>query len=76
VPLKATSCGNLKQRWLKNPPLSSMAKQIENHQTNCSMPVATHYLDNSFGLASELILWGQDLCNVMHTSSTTSDALF
>lgn len=76
IPLKATNCGNLRRRWLQNPPLSPMAQQIENHQTNCSVPVATHYFDNTFGLGSHLILWGQALCNAMPTTSTMSDESF
>jgi len=63
----ATRCGHLRRNWLRNPPLSDFAKQIEAHQSNCSIPLATHYFDNTFGLGSHIILWGQALCNGMET---------
>jgi hypothetical protein len=60
-----SACGHLRRQWLYNPPLSRFARMIENHQTNCSMPLATHNFDNTFGLGSHLVLWGQAMCNVM-----------
>ena len=63
----ATTCGRLRRNWLHNPPLSNYAKKIEQHQSNCSMPLATHHFDNTFGLGSHVILWGQALCNGMET---------
>lgn len=45
-----SKCGTLRRQWLYNPPLSRFARMIENHQTNCSMPLATHHFDNTFGL--------------------------
>ena len=63
----AIRCGQLRRNWLRNPPLSSLAKQIDAHQSNCSLPLATHHFDNTFGLGSHIILWGQALCNGMET---------
>ena len=63
----ATTCGHLRRNWLHNPPLSDYAKNIEQHQSNCSIPLATHHFDNTFGLGSHMILWGQALCNGMET---------
>ena len=65
VHLNATRCGSLRRNWLRNPPLSDFAKQLEAHQSNCSIPLATHHFDNTFGLGSHIILWGQALCNGM-----------
>ena len=61
----ATRCGHLRRNWLHNPPLSDLAIEIESHQSNCSLPLATHHFDNTFGLGSHIILWGQALCNGM-----------
>jgi hypothetical protein len=58
-----TKCGKLKRQWLYNPPISEYANIIDQHQTDCSLPVATHHFDNTFGLGSHLILWGQAMCN-------------
>jgi hypothetical protein len=63
----ANRCGHLRRNWLRNPPLSDLAKEIESHQSNCSLPLATHNFDNTFGLGSHIILWGQALCNGMET---------
>lgn len=61
----AVDCGRLKRNWVHNPPLSDYAKKIEAHQSNCSMPLATHHFDNTFGLGSHIVLWGQAMCNGM-----------
>ncbi len=61
----AANCGRLRRNWLWNPPLSAYAKQIEAHQSNCSIPLATHHFDNTFGLGSHLVLWSQAMCNGM-----------
>ena len=58
-------CGRLKRQWLHNPPLSPYARMIEAHQTNCSLPLATHHFDNTFGLGAHFVLWGQAICNAM-----------
>ena len=62
-----TTCGRLKRNWMFNPPLSDYAKIIDQHQSNCSLPLASHHFDNTFGLGSHIILWGQALCNGMET---------
>lgn len=61
-------CGSLRRNWSNNPPLSEYAKKIQAHQSNCSLPVARHHFDNTFGLGSHLILWGQAMCNGMEES--------
>lgn len=43
--------------------LSPLARRIVTHQTNCSLPIATYHMDNSFGLGSHLNVWSQALCN-------------
>lgn len=43
--------------------LSPLAQQMEQHQSDCSLPVATFHMDNDFGLGSHLYLWSQALCN-------------
>ena len=65
--LNATRCGKLRRNWLRNPPLSDFAIQLEAHQSNCAIPLATHHFDNTYGLGSHIILWGQALCNGMES---------
>ena len=60
----SSNCGQLRRDWRYNPPVSRFAQMLEEHQTNCTLPVATHYMDNTFGLGSHLLLWNQALCNV------------
>ncbi|CAJ1932830.1 unnamed protein product [Cylindrotheca closterium] len=62
---ETATCGKLRRKWEHNPPESPLAKQMANHQSDCSKPIATHYLDNTYGLGSHLILWGQAMCNAM-----------
>lgn len=61
----AARCGFLRRNWLSNPPLSEYARHIDAHQSNCEIPLATHHFDNTFGLGSHLVLWGQAMCNGM-----------
>jgi hypothetical protein len=63
-----TRCGQLRRQWLSNPPLSNLAQMIDHHQQNCSIPLATHHFDNTFGLGSHLLLWGQAMCNAMESN--------
>ena len=56
-------CGKLRRDWTYNPPLSIYAKTIDNLQSNCSMPLKRHKLDNTNGLGSHTLMWGQALCN-------------
>jgi hypothetical protein len=64
----ASVCGRLRRQWMSNPPRSEYAKAIAQHQSNCNMSLATHYMDNTFGLGSHLVLWGQAMCNAMETN--------
>lgn len=61
--------GKLRHDWRSNPPLSSMAIKIMEHQTNCQLPMTTFYMDNDFGLGSHLTLWSQAMCNAMHVKA-------
>jgi hypothetical protein len=63
----ATRCGRLRRQWLHNPPRSEYARSIQRHQSNCTLPLATHYMDNTFGLGSHFLLWGQAMCNAMES---------
>ena len=60
-------CGTLRHDWsiMNTHFASEWASQIHEHQSNCKLPVATHFLDNTYGLGSHLILWGQAVCNAM-----------
>jgi hypothetical protein len=71
---QAPKCGKLKRKWMYNPPLSKMARQIERHQTNCSTAVATHHFDNTFGLGAHFILWGQAMCNAMQVKTSENNS--
>lgn len=67
----AATCGQLRRQWQRkyqhpSPSLlSEYAQQIRQHQSDCTLPVATHTMDNTFGLGSHLLLWGQAVCNAM-----------
>ncbi|GKY93493.1 hypothetical protein MPSEU_000316700 [Mayamaea pseudoterrestris] len=62
------TCGKLRRNWSFNPVQSPMARMIEAQQSNCSIPVATFYMDNSFGFGSHLHVWSQAMCNAMEFS--------
>jgi hypothetical protein len=55
----------LRNKWSNNPPLSRYAKLIEDHQSNCTQKVATHYMDIFHGIGSHLSVWSQAMCNAM-----------
>lgn len=57
--------GKLRHDWSHHPPLSRFAKAIDAHQSNCSLPVNTFHLDNSYGMGSHIALWSQAMCNSM-----------
>ena len=40
-------CGKLRRRWEHNPPESTLALEMAKHQSDCSIPIATHHLDNT-----------------------------
>jgi hypothetical protein len=61
------TCGRLRRQWLSNPVRSDFAKKIQDHQSDCSLPLATHHFDNTFGMGSHLALWSQAMCNGMET---------
>jgi hypothetical protein len=42
---------------------SDLAREIHQHQSNCSLPYMLFELDNSFGIGSHLHLWSQAFCN-------------
>ena len=62
----STMCGTLRHDWTYHPPLSRYANMIQRHQSNCTIPLATHNVDNNFGIGSHLTLWGQSMCKAMH----------
>lgn len=57
--------GKLRNDWSYHEPLSRFAKAIDEHQSNCSLPVATYHIDNQFGIGSHIALWSQAICNSM-----------
>lgn len=44
---------------------SPIAKNIERHQSDCTLPVATDYVDDNYGMGSHLYVWTQAVCNSM-----------
>lgn len=69
------TCGTLRRQWLYNPPISQYAQSFQLHQQNCSLPMASHYLDNTYGLGSHFILWGQALCNAIEDGYRMDEGL-
>ncbi len=60
-----TVCGRLTRDWTYNPPLSELAQQFQDHQNNCSLPEAQHYIEPHRGIGSNLNLWAFGLCQAM-----------
>jgi hypothetical protein len=59
------SCGPLRRDWTNNPPLSPMGQMILQHQSNCTLPVATWDMSNHItGIGSHIAHWSQILCHV------------
>jgi len=61
----STQHGKLRLDWTSMSLKSSMAKHIDNHMTNCSLPLGTFRMRNRMGLGSDLHVWSQVLCNAM-----------
>lgn len=55
----------LRLEWTNLPPLSTLAKKMQIHQHNCSLPLGDFSYRNKYGLGSDLHIWGQGLCNAM-----------
>jgi hypothetical protein len=47
---------------------SNLAREMEAHQSNCSLPVMDFYVDHDYGLGSHLVLWSQALCNAWESN--------
>ena len=60
-------CGVLRRdHWRYGMPVqSTLARELDAHQSNCSLPVAHFAVDNNYGLGSHIVLWSQALCNAM-----------
>jgi len=56
-------CGRLGRDWSRVDLKSPLARQMHAHLSNCSLPIMTFHLDNSFGMGSHFALWSQALCN-------------
>jgi len=62
------SCGRLRRNWTRRrQPASPIARRLERHQSNCTLPVATDYVDNNYGMGSHLYVWSQALCNALES---------
>ena len=57
---------HLRLDWTNVSLTSPMAKKIEAHMTNCSLPLGIFRMRNRMGLGSDLHVWSQVLCNAMH----------
>jgi hypothetical protein len=73
----AAHCGHLRRDWTGGRHqqqqqtvnlYSSLAREIEAHQSNCSLPTMDFYVDNDYGLGSHLVLWSQALCNAWESN--------
>ena len=77
-------CGSLRRKWLNNPPLSPLARQIEAHQSNCSRSVATLTFFKNAGLGAHFMWWNSGIHYAMQymdpppriQSRTSSDEVF
>lgn len=71
----------IKQVWISEvqtrigPPFklqSEMAKKIQLHQSNQSLPIANTTMDHRAGLGSCIHVWSQKLCHAIHTGARLS----
>jgi len=60
-------CGRLRRNWTNVQLLSPIAKRLEAHQSDCSLPVVTDHVDDSYGMGSHLYVWSQALCNALES---------
>lgn len=61
----STSAITLRLDWTSQAPQSKLAKRMQQHQTNCSLPLGNFKFRNRFGLGSDLHVWSQAMCNAM-----------
>ena len=57
--------GKLRFDWTNMSLTSPMAKTIQAHMNNCSLPLGAFHMRNRMGLGSDLHVWSQVLCNAM-----------
>jgi hypothetical protein len=60
--MRAGPCGSLRRNWTSNPPLSPLARQILQHQSNCSLPVLTWKMTYNNGIGSNMAFWSMVMC--------------
>ncbi|CAJ1942774.1 unnamed protein product [Cylindrotheca closterium] len=56
----------LRLDWTNQVPQSPLARRIQQHQMDCSLPLGNFKFRNRFGLGSDLHVWSQAMCNAMH----------
>jgi len=60
---------SLRFDWTNLERRSELAQQIEQHQTNCTLPMANFRYRNRFGLGSDLHVYSLALCNALEAGS-------
>jgi hypothetical protein len=55
----------LRHDWINTRPSSLFALRIQEHQNNCSLPLADFRFRNRFGMGSDIHVWTQAVCNAM-----------
>jgi hypothetical protein len=51
--------------WTNLPIMSTWARRIAQHQSNCSLPVTDFWFRNVYGLGSDLHVWSMGICEAM-----------
>lgn len=66
VKTSTTTTNTLRLDWTNQVSQSDLAKRIQQHQADCSLPLGNFKFRNRFGLGSDLHVWSQALCSAMH----------
>jgi hypothetical protein len=59
---------SLRFDWKNLTPTLDLTKHILQHQSNCSLPMATFAYRNRFGLGSDLHMYAQGICNALESN--------
>ena len=71
----ASSSSSLRFDWSNLPLHSPLARAMQAHQSDCSVPLGDLRMRNAAGLGSDLHLWTQALCNGMQENARVQTQL-
>jgi hypothetical protein len=60
---------HLRYDWSRLAPLSTMARRVHQHQSDCSKPRIVHFMNNN-GMGSDIHQWAISLCHALEMDAT------